>query len=289
MSFTPITVTFSYDNTDASPASGAIEFRRTAVISDGATIVVDDAEIVQLVAGAGSIILQANDDSTTQPVGSAYQVVERVDDAPHRVYRVVISHTAPSGTVNLATLMPASTTPYYAPQRGALWYEGAGAPGSITGQVLGDFYLNTTNADVWQLQSGGWTDVGNIRGATGPAGSAGPAGPTGPIGPAGGSRTVWNPAYAASLTINTATYNEIRVTAITGALAVAWSGTPLEGASSGSLIVDLTDDGTSRALTWTGFEASTVALPASTPAGQKMTLGFLWNPVSGAYRCVARS
>ncbi len=62
--------------------------------------------------------------------------------------------------------------------RGSLWYEGSGAPGSIGGQANGDFYLNTANGDVWEFISGGspvtltWTNVGNIKGATG-AGSTG--------------------------------------------------------------------------------------------------------------------
>lgn len=57
--------------------------------------------------------------------------------------------------------------------RGFYWYEGAGAPGAIVGQINGDMYLNTTNGDVYNLIAGVWTVVGNIRGA---AGSQGPAG-----------------------------------------------------------------------------------------------------------------
>lgn len=51
---------------------------------------------------------------------------------------------------------------------GATWYEGSGAPSSGTGNN-GDFYLNTTNGDVYEQASGTWgSPVGNIKG---PAGS----------------------------------------------------------------------------------------------------------------------
>ena len=52
--------------------------------------------------------------------------------------------------------------------RGSLWYEGATVPGTITGQLDGDLYIRTTNDDVYQLQSGVWTLITNIKGATGP-------------------------------------------------------------------------------------------------------------------------
>jgi hypothetical protein len=69
--------------------------------------------------------------------------------------------------------------------RGSLWYEGSGAPGTISGQANGDFYLNTANGDVWELVAGTWTNEGNIKGATGSTGAAGPTGPTGPTGTTG--------------------------------------------------------------------------------------------------------
>lgn len=50
---------------------------------------------------------------------------------------------------------------------GAKWYEGAGAPSTVHND--GDFYLDTSNGDVYEQVSGSWgTAVGNIRG---PAGS----------------------------------------------------------------------------------------------------------------------
>lgn len=35
--------------------------------------------------------------------------------------------------------------------RGSLWFSGAGAPGTIGGSATGDYYLNTTNGDVYTL------------------------------------------------------------------------------------------------------------------------------------------
>jgi Collagen triple helix repeat (20 copies) len=68
---------------------------------------------------------------------------------------------------------------------GSTWYEGAGAPSAGTG-ADGDFYLNTSNGDVYQKASGAWgTAVGNIAGPQGPQGPTGPQGNDGPQGPQG--------------------------------------------------------------------------------------------------------
>lgn len=66
---------------------------------------------------------------------------------------------------------------------GAAWLTGTSAP-SAQG-VDGDFYLNTSNWDVYQKASGTWTKTGNIKGATGTAGVKGDQGETGAQGPKG--------------------------------------------------------------------------------------------------------
>jgi hypothetical protein len=53
---------------------------------------------------------------------------------------------------------------------GATWSQGAGVP---SGGVDGDFYLRTTNYDVYQKIGGTWTVIGNIKGADGAAGADG--------------------------------------------------------------------------------------------------------------------
>jgi hypothetical protein len=50
--------------------------------------------------------------------------------------------------------------------RGSLWYEGSGAPGSITGVLANDLYLDTATSNVWQYTTS-WANVGNIKGAPG--------------------------------------------------------------------------------------------------------------------------
>lgn len=64
------------------------------------------------------------------------------------------------------------------------------------------------------------------------------------------------------------------------------SGTPVNG---DVLIIDITDSGTGRALTFgASFEASgNVALPTTTVASTKLTIGFRWNVVGSKWTCMA--
>jgi len=55
--------------------------------------------------------------------------------------------------------------------RGSLWYTGSGAPGTISGQANGDWYLDTSTGNVWELISGTWVNEGNIKGPAGSSGS----------------------------------------------------------------------------------------------------------------------
>lgn len=59
---------------------------------------------------------------------------------------------------------------------GSTWFDGAGVPSSGTGSN-GDYYLNTTNGDVYRKTSGTWSVVGNIKGPQGNAGADGADGP----------------------------------------------------------------------------------------------------------------
>lgn len=70
---------------------------------------------------------------------------------------------------------------------GSIWRSGAGAPSSGLG-VNGDYYLNSTNGDVYLKSGGTYSIVANIKGptgATGPIGATGSTGATGPTGPQG--------------------------------------------------------------------------------------------------------
>lgn len=71
------------------------------------------------------------------------------------------------------------------------------------------------------------------------------------------------------------------ITSMTSSL----TGTPVAG---DFLIIEITDNGTARAITWgASFEASTVALPTTTVLGVKLTVGFIWNAATSKWRCVA--
>jgi len=59
---------------------------------------------------------------------------------------------------------------------GSTWYVGSTVPDSGTG-INGDFYLRSTNGDVYQKAAGAWAVVANIQGPAGADGSDGAAGP----------------------------------------------------------------------------------------------------------------
>lgn len=80
---------------------------------------------------------------------------------------------------------------------GATWISGTAVP--TTQGVNGDYYINTTNWDVYKKTSGAWAKTGNIKGATGAQGVKGDTGPTGPTGPKGATGAA-GPQGAAGIT-----------------------------------------------------------------------------------------
>lgn len=106
MAFTEITVSFKYQNMDLSAAAGSVSFSRTTEITDGTTILPVVPIMVTLDGtGSGSVVLAANDDSTTTPTGSGYMVTERIVGAPVRTYKITLTHTTPGGAINLASFI----------------------------------------------------------------------------------------------------------------------------------------------------------------------------------------
>lgn len=96
---------------------------------------------------------------------------------------------------------------------------------------------------------------------------------------------------SATPTINTDNTDVAHITALAQAITsmtTNLSGTPVEG---DTLRIDITDNGTARAITWgASFEASgTVALPTTTVVSVRLDVGFFWNSVSSKWRCVASS
>lgn len=57
--------------------------------------------------------------------------------------------------------------------RGSNWYTGTGAPGTITGQASGDFYLDTATGNVYRYNGTSWVLQGSILGPTGATGTRG--------------------------------------------------------------------------------------------------------------------
>ncbi len=93
---------------------------------------------------------------------------------------------------------------------------------------------------------------------------------------------------SATPTINTDNTDVAAITALAQAITsftTNLSGTPVAG---DSLIIEITDNGTARAIAWgNSFEASTVALPTTTVISTLLTVGFRWNTTTTKWRCVA--
>ena len=62
---------------------------------------------------------------------------------------------------------------------GEKWFTGSGNPGTVSGAINNDWYLNSANGDYWELVSGTWTLRGNLAGPPGPQGPQGVPGPSG--------------------------------------------------------------------------------------------------------------
>lgn len=97
---------------------------------------------------------------------------------------VAVSYPAGSGPAGAAGADGAAGTP------GSVWYSGAGAPGGGTG-INGDYYLRTSNDDVYFKSAGSWAVIGNVKGSTGATGAAGATGATGADGAPGVVGSVW--------------------------------------------------------------------------------------------------
>jgi hypothetical protein len=62
------------------------------------------------------------------------------------------------------------------------------------------------------------------------------------------------------------------------------TGTPVEG---NMLRIDITDDGTARAITWgASFENGAANLPSTTTASTRLDITLYWNTVTSKWRCM---
>lgn len=102
------------------------------------------------------------------------------------------------------------------------------------------------------------------------------------------SKIVTTVTQSATPAINTDSTDIAYITALAQAITsftTNLTGTPVNGQT---LIIDLTDNGTARAITWgTSFESSgNVTLPSTTVLSTKLTIGFRWNVVTSKWTCV---
>ena len=103
------------------------------------------------------------------------------------------------------------------------------------------------------------------------------------------TRRVLSVTQAAVPTFNTDNADIISITGLAQAITsmtTNQTGTPVAG---DVLIVEITDNGTARAITWgTKFEASPVAsLPTTTVISTLLTATFRWNAATSKWRCVS--
>lgn len=93
---------------------------------------------------------------------------------------------------------------------------------------------------------------------------------------------------SATPTINTDNWDIFQITGLAQAITSMTSGltgTPVNGEM---IVIQITDNGTARAITWwASFEASTVALPTTTVISTRMDNLFIWNSVTSKWRILA--
>jgi hypothetical protein len=116
MAFTPVTVFRPYFNPDGSPATGSVTFTVTDEIAQVGVGAVPCSQVEAVLGADGtpgylSVTLYANDDSSTEPSGTGYNVVENIDYANQLPYQIVVPNT--SSRIDLSSLAHVTTTPLY--------------------------------------------------------------------------------------------------------------------------------------------------------------------------------
>lgn len=102
--FTLVTVTGSYSG-QGTGVTGSVTFTPTQVMSNNGSVLVCSPLTVQLDQyGAFAVLLAANDDDGTIPVGTTYKVSEEITSAFSREYFIIVPSAQLS--VDLSTLSP---------------------------------------------------------------------------------------------------------------------------------------------------------------------------------------
>lgn len=95
---------------------------------------------------------------------------------------------------------------------GSVWRTGSGVPSNSVG-VDGDFYLRTTNGNVYTRAAGVYTNTSNITGPTGATGATGATGTTGATGATGASGSSGEATYTKPLVSDFTWMNQQSATA----------------------------------------------------------------------------
>lgn len=102
------------------------------------------------------------------------------------------------------------------------------------------------------------------------------------------TRRVVTTTQSATPTINTDNTDVAAITGLAQAITsftTNLSGTPVAG---DLLLIQITDNGTARAITWgTSFAATTVTLPTTTVISTMLRVGFQWNTATSKWDCIA--
>lgn len=96
------------------------------------------------------------------------------------------------------------------------------------------------------------------------------------------TKRVASTANDATAVIDSDNYDEYYLTAMSAATEISVSGTPSTG---DTIFIGLKDDGTTRALTWTGITGLGVTLPTTTTVSKQHVIGIKY--IGGAWRAIA--
>lgn len=105
---TLVRVSGTYTNPDGSPAVGQISVQLSEVLAvPGGGLMIAPLPAALLLDPTGSFAqtLFANDDSCTLPAGSFYNVNQQITGAPASAAAIVVPHSAPSGQINILSLL----------------------------------------------------------------------------------------------------------------------------------------------------------------------------------------
>jgi hypothetical protein len=104
------------------------------------------------------------------------------------------------------------------------------------------------------------------------------------------SRVLPSTANVGTPSINTDLYDIVVITGQSSTItnfSTNLSGTPTNGQK---LWISITGTGAIGITTWgTSFESSTVTLPTTTVSTDRLDVGFVWNPATAKWRCVAKA